>query len=447
MSITGLLMPPITEYLFGEGRLASLRGRAERQRLTKGRAHQLHYFHQVDDPLSALTGGCIARLLERYNIELLPHLVGEPSQAMAPDRERLQTYSRVDSQRLAPRLNLVFQDPGQQPRSERVACAQGVLLKAIEMFEFVARVDSVSAWLWGTSSPTSERAGDLGFETASAAEVATHLRASEALCQQLGHATGASFFYAGEWYWGVERLYHLEQRLQLLGALKQGAQGSYLFPLSADLNHSISLVNPPPIEFFFSLRSPYSAIVVPRVFALAHLTGAQVQLRYVLPMVMRGLPVPRNKRMYIVRDAAREARAREIPFGRINDPVGHPTERGLALLHWAERENKGPAFLQSFMHGVWAEGLDAGSASGLRRIVERTGLKWSQAQAALKSEEWRAAAEANRQELLAHGLWGVPSFLVGDCAVWGQDRLWAVQEALLRQADHVGLTETSTRPS
>jgi len=30
------------------------------------------------------------------------------------------------------------------------------------------------------------------------------------------------------------------------------------------------------------------------------------------------------------------------------------------------------------------------------------------------------------------GLWGVPSFKVGECAVWGQDRLWAVQEELLK---------------
>jgi 2-hydroxychromene-2-carboxylate isomerase len=33
--------------------------------------------------------------------------------------------------------------------------------------------------------------------------------------------------------------------------------------------------------------------------------------------------------------------------------------------------------------------------------------------------------------LFAHGIWGVPSFVVGDTAVWGQDRLWAVQDALL----------------
>ena len=40
-------------------------------------------------------------------------------------------------------------------------------------------------------------------------------------------------------------------------------------------------------------------------------------------------------------------------------------------------------------------------------------------------------AEANRAELFALGLWGVPSFRVSYTAVWGQDRLWAVQDAVL----------------
>jgi len=147
--------------------------------------------------------------------------------------------------------------------------------------------------------------------------------------------------------------------------------------------------------------------------------------------VMRGLPVPREKRSYISLDAAREAHARGIPFGRVNDPVGRPTERGLALIPLAEREGKGQAYLLSFMRGVWAEGIDAGSERGLRTIAERAGLSWDAASAALRDEGWRAVAEANRAEMFGLGLWGVPSFRVGDLAVWGQDRLWAVQDALL----------------
>ena len=191
------------------------------------------------------------------------------------------------------------------------------------------------------------------------------------------------------------------------------------------------LSDPPPIDFYVSLRSPYSAIVAPRVFELGRLTGARVQLRYVLPMVMRGLPVPREKRLYISLDAAREARLRGTPFGRINDPVGRPVERGLSLMPLAERQGLGQAYLLSFMHGVWAEGLDAGSDRGLRRMAERAGLSWAEAQVAMRDEAWRQTAEANRLEMLGLGLWGVPSFRVHNTAVWGQDRLWAIQHALL----------------
>ena len=155
-----------------------------------------------------------------------------------------------------------------------------------------------------------------------------------------------------------------------------------------------------------------------------------MHLRYVLPMVMRGLPVPRSKRRYITEDTAREAFVRDIPFGRLNDPVGRPTERGLALVDFAQQQGKGQAYVLSFMQGVWAEGINAGSARGLRTIVERAGLSWADARLALKDEAWRAVAERNREDLLALGLWGVPSLQVQEVAVWGQDRLWAIEDKL-----------------
>jgi 2-hydroxychromene-2-carboxylate isomerase len=32
--------------------------------------------------------------------------------------------------------------------------------------------------------------------------------------------------------------------------------------------------------------------------------------------------------------------------------------------------------------------------------------------------------------MLSYEIWGVPSFRVGDVAVWGQDRLWVIEDAL-----------------
>lgn len=439
MSIRSWLMPVISQRLLSQERLLRLRAKAERARQSAGRRHEVRYFHQVDDPYSALTAAVLPQLLARYDIALLPQVVGPPPDAAAPDRPRLIAYSRRDAEHLAAHLGLGFFDPGCQPAPQAVASATAQLVAAVSAGRFVERAGGVSARLWEGAGRSEDRlavepfGGACGPE-ASADAVAAHLAAADASRSRLGHYLGATFHYAGEWYWGLDRLHHLERRLQDLRAQRRGVTGPMFAP-DADLTEPVVLRDPPPIDFFFSLRSPYSAIIAPRVLALGRHTGAAVRLRYVLPMVMRGLAVPAAKRSYISRDTAREARDRGIDFGRLNDPVGRPTERGLALMPLAEREGRGAEYLLSFMHGVWAEGLDAGSDRGLRRIVERAGLDWRAAGEAIADDAWRTVAEANRRELLGLGLWGVPSFRVRDTAVWGQDRLWAIERALLAPSD------------
>ena len=97
----------------------------------------------------------------------------------------------------------------------------------------------------------------------------------------------------------------------------------------------------------------------------------------------------------------------------------------------AESTGQGEAYVLSFMRGVWSEGVDAGTDRGLRKLAERAGLEWNAALGALDDDAWRLTAEQNRKDLFASGLWGVPSFRVHGTSVWGQDRLWAVEDALL----------------
>ena len=387
MSLKTWLTPPLMEYWLSPQRQQRQRAAWEARRAARDQPHAVHYFHQDDDPYSALLASVLPQLQARYRITLNIHRVSPPSDAAAPERAKLAAYSQRDAALLAAHYKLPL-PPEPAPSLQ-------------------------------ASNPQETRAQ------------------ADRLRHTLGHYLGAMLYYGGEWYWGLDRLHHLEARWQALGLQRPGAHlnpGDYLFPPSQDVQHRIVLEQPPPIDFFFSLRSPYSAIVAERVFALGRHTGAPVRLRYVLPMVMRGLPVPRAKRLYIVADAAREARLRGIPFGRLNDPVGRPTERGLALIPLAQEQGLGPQYVCAFLHGVWAQGLDAGSDRDLRRIAEGAGLAWPQAQAALRDPAWRLQAEANRAEMFALGLWGVPSFRVGDTAVWGQDRLWAVQDALLAHA-------------
>lgn len=432
MSLKTLLMPAISQRLLSRERLLKRRQRSEHMRQTSRTAHQVHYFHQVDDPYSAMTAAALPGFLARYDIELIPHVVGAPPDSAAPEREKLVAYSRRDAQLLAERFGLAFRDTGLQPAPTAVQDAAAILVAGIANGRFAEIAGPVCAALWqGGTGLADVTVGGAPLPRAGAATVASELAASQALRQSMGHYLGATFFYGGEWYWGLDRLYHLEQRLQTLGAHRAGVNG-LMFAPSVDLAKPVRIDTPPAIDFFVSLRSPYSAIVAPRVFELGRLTGATVRLRYVLPMVMRGLPVPPEKRSYISQDAAREAFVRGIPFGRLNDPVGRPTERGIALIPLAERLGKGEAYLLSFMRGVWAEGIDAGSDRGLRKIAERAGLDWNDAQAALKDDTWRSIAEKNREEMFSLGLWGVPSFRVGNVAVWGQDRLWTVEEEILK---------------
>jgi 2-hydroxychromene-2-carboxylate isomerase len=433
MSLKSIFMPALTSWWLSAARLGRQRAAAERSRKARGRRHTVHYFHQVDDPYSALMVQCLPRLTERYDLDLQAHLVSPPSDAAAPDRNRLIAYSRKDAAWLATRFGLDFMDHGQQPSPDDLNRLTAQSVQAIEEGQFFARGHDLCASLWNPAPEDDEPPSlasclALPIAFASDHQVQTHLQASDALRQRWGHYNGGMLYYAGEWYWGIDRLHHLETRLQGLGAARAGTTG-WMFP-PEDATGWPEAQAGDSLEFFFSLRSPYSYIAAQRLFALTKDTGIQVKLRYVLPMVMRGLAVPRNKRMYISQDAAREALRFGIPFGRICDPVGKPTERGLALMPLAESQGKGQAFVLSFMRGVWAEGLDAGSDSGLKKIIERAGLAWPEVCVALENNQWRQMAENNRKDMLTLGLWGVPGFQLRDTVVWGQDRLAALEMTL-----------------
>jgi 2-hydroxychromene-2-carboxylate isomerase len=400
------------------------------RRLAGGTAH-VHYFHQVDDPYSHLAAQTLARLTARYRIELVAHLVPPPSAAAAPDRTRLESWSRRDAAALARRLDLDAPDALQPPDAGLVELASVALAAAIERREFATAAAGISKALWhGDRAALAHAAA-----TVPGGSAETALRTGDALRTRRGHYLGATFHFGGEWYWGVDRLHYLEDRLRNEGLARESS-GSPIAPVR-DVTMPLLPATPdrseprPTLDFFCSLRSPYTYLAMPRVRRLADHYGAGLRLRFVLPMVMRGLPVPLAKRMYILRDARREADRLGMRFGRLVDPVGRPTERGLAVLHHAIPAGKGPAFAESFLQGVFADGIDAGSESGLQHLAQRAGLDAAFVATAIRDESWRAVAAANREELLALGLWGVPSFRVDSGpAHWGQDRLWAIEETL-----------------
>lgn len=419
MSLKTALVSRLAAFFTSEKRQNRSRAMQEKKRAASGAAHAIDYFHDVSDPYAHLCAQVLPRLAERYDIELNVQLVNPPPDWAAPERERLEGYSRVDAERLARRAGLSFSDPGAQPSSGQIAAANAAMASALANGIWLADAAGIGAALWsGTLS-----------ETSLPESVQAQLDAGSAKREELGHYLSATLHYAGEWYWGVDRLHHLENRLIELGARKPGAPDALIFPPPMVPSGS-GQAKGAGLHWYLSFRSPYTYISALRAKALADAYGAELKLRFVLPMVMRGLPVPRMKGRYITLDTAREARRIGEPFGKIADPVGRPVERGYSLLPWARDQGRGFEYCHAFLSSVWSQGVDAGSDAGMKQIVELAGLNWDAARPHLDSEGWRAEAETNRAEMMALGVWGVPSFRIGDVITWGQDRLWLIEDEL-----------------
>ena len=196
---------------------------------------------------------------------------------------------------------------------------------------------------------------------------------NQALLRRLGHYDTATLYYGGEWYRGVERLQYLVERLDSLGLAREPG----LAPRIASIRQVMRPVLPvsppaaakslPPLELFYSLRSPYSWLALERMAAIADAFGVRLQFRPILPMAMRALPVPARKLRYLAFDASREARRHGVPFGRFVDPLGAGVERLMAVWQYAVGEQREREFLRSAGLAVWSRGIDVATDAGLAR--------------------------------------------------------------------------------
>ena len=407
--------------------------KAERERIKAGAPHRVDYFHQVDEGYSDLTAQVLERFAQRYDIELHCHLVRGQEGKNAPEPEMLASLARYEAHLIAPGYGLCFPQRPDPPEPEHVVVATQILA-AQSSEDFPRVVAAVSAALWQGDDAALKRLA-VAHGSASADAAAAAVSAGTEKRKALRHYSGAMFYYGGEWYWGVDRLYHLEMRLAALGA---------------DRSPGESLIAPRPdmdlaghtdqgrytLELYASLRSPYTAVIFDRAVAFAQHAGVELKLRPVLPMVMRGVPATREKGMYIFMDAAREARVAGVPYGNFYDPIGDPARRCYALYPWAASQGKGVELCSSFLRHAFALGVNTNNDRGLRKVVEAAGLDWGAAKAHREDTAWEALLEDNRQTMYAAGLWGVPSFRLlnpaGEAllATWGQDRLWLVAHTL-----------------
>lgn len=390
----------------------------------------LDVYFDPTDPWSYLTGQAVQRLLEAYPVELTFHVITPPASDVNAAPALRAKYALRDAQELAGYWDLEF--PGKkEPDSGMIRDIGTALVRERPPREQLQCAMELTAALWtNDKKKLITLLGTWGQDSHGA--VAPIMNTTYGELRKAGHYQGAMLHYDGIWYWGIDRLPYLEQAL----AQSLGTDVAHVVTPRPETDRGALKLSDKPLtcEMYFSFRSPYSYIALEQIADVLAPYGVPLVLKQVPPMVTRGIPLPQVKRMYIVKDAKREADRLGIPFGEICDPLGQGVDHCLAVQYWANARGGGGglAFARSAMKAIWAEARDPAEYVDLRTIVERAGLPWEEARAALEDKAAPKQAADNAADLNGIGLWGVPSFKCGDFVAWGQDRLPLLADRLRR---------------
>lgn len=189
------------------------------------------------------------------------------------------------------------------------------------------------------------------------------------------------------------------------------------------------------VEFFYDYASTYSYLAHREIESLAARHDAELVYR---PMVLgfvfkaTGNSMPAAvpaKAAYMVHDVRRWVRHLGVPFQMPSVfPVN--TIRALRGAIAALEDGSFVAYNHAVMEAYWANDQDIGNVEVLTGIVDAAGLDGARLMARCETDAVKSALKSNTDEAVARGVFGAPTFFVGDQIFWGNDRLEFVAAAL-----------------
>jgi 2-hydroxychromene-2-carboxylate isomerase len=421
----------LRDQLFGIATSQFLRHERTVRRATD-RRRGLDVFLQIDDAHGWLLVQLLGRLLDDLpDEEVRVFVVGPPAPDVDPEPALRIAWALRDARLLSQYHGLEGPTRAEVPTAEVVAQAQRILLRERPGRETLRLAHQILRAVW-TDDHAGLQALSADHGELSALEATQRLLDHAAVLTKLGHYQGSMVRHRGEWFWGVDRFPLLARSLGRPESPLAWAEGVPAPPGLVDPDGRVR------IELFFSFRSPYSYLILQPLYRLASRPRVDLVIRPVLPMVMRGLPVPRAKRLYLLPDVHRLARDQGVPFGKACDPVGKAVERCMGVFQIAQEQGRERAFVEQAATAIWSRAANLALDAELKPVVERSGLRWSDAERGMADETgWRRMVTENRAALIEEmGLWGVPSMRIGgQVALWGQDRV----PILARMLDDVGV--------
>lgn len=192
------------------------------------------------------------------------------------------------------------------------------------------------------------------------------------------------------------------------------------------------------VEFYFDFGSPYSYLAYKALPAIAAARGAQIAWR---PMLLGGVfkatgnhspvEIP-AKGKWLQQDLQRWA----ARYGAVFRHNPHFPINTLVLMRGAVgmqmRGSDFPRYVATVFRAMWAEPRNLGDPVELAAVLRQAGFDADAFQAMVNDAAVKEQLKKNTEEAVARGVFGAPTFFVGEEMYWGQDRLEFVAEALAK---------------
>ncbi|MED5406912.1 MAG: 2-hydroxychromene-2-carboxylate isomerase [Pseudomonadota bacterium] len=194
------------------------------------------------------------------------------------------------------------------------------------------------------------------------------------------------------------------------------------------------------VDYYFAVVSPWSYLGDARLREIADRYGATLKHK----PVNTALIFSRTGGLQLKDRSDQRKAYRMQELSRWRDHLGveltlepryFPTNDQLAARTVAAVRQSGEdpsELVHALMRACWVEDRDVAEASVVKSVLDTVGLESETLLVRAESEECQNEVETNTEEAISRGVFGVPTYLIGDQLFWGQDRLDFVERALAR---------------
>lgn len=190
-------------------------------------------------------------------------------------------------------------------------------------------------------------------------------------------------------------------------------------------------------EYWFDFGSPAAYLAFTQLPKLEAETNAKAVYR---PMLLGGVfqatgnhspaTIP-AKGTYVFDDFSRFAKRYGVPFNSnphfpINTLLLMRGAIGMQLQH----PEQFLAYCRAIFQAVWIDALNMNDPATVGTVLHKAGFDPQMLMALANEQTTKDALKATTTEAVTRGVFGAPTFFVGNQMYWGQDRLDFVKEAL-----------------